>query len=84
MTAIAKLDRNRAKYAPSEAFAAPEEIFEAVLMTRGEKLAALQRWRREICHEMSASTDGMNTCGVSDLLIRRLHRIDETIDRLKV
>jgi hypothetical protein len=83
MTTIAKLDRSRAKEMPSSVFDAPHEIASEILLTRGEKLATLERWRRDVMREMSASTDGMRTNGVSDALIQQLAAIETTIETLE-
>lgn len=82
MTEIGRLNRSAAKDNPSDVFGEPEEILTNIMMTRGEKLAALERWRDDILREMSATTEGMTTNGVSDLLSRRLTSIDATIKQL--
>ena len=83
MTTIARLDRSLAKAMPSAVFDAPEEIASELLLTRGEKLATLERWRRDVLREMSASTDGMRTNGVSDILMQRLTAIEATIETVE-
>ena len=82
MTDIGRLNRSVAKDNPSEVFVEPEDIVDNVMMTRGEKLTALKEWRAEILQEMSATTEGMTTNGVSDLLSRRLTSIDASIKKL--
>lgn len=79
MTTIARLNRSRAKDMPGSVFDAPHEIASEILLTRGEKLATLQRWRDDVLREISASTEGMRTNGLSDDLIQRLAAIEATI-----
>jgi hypothetical protein len=57
-------------------------ILGEVLLTRGEKLATLRRWREAVCREISAATEGMATRGTSDNLIHELTQIDEAINCL--
>ena len=82
MAIIARLNRNRAKYDPSAVFESPSMILGEVLLTRGEKLATLRRWREAVCREISAATEGMATRGASDNLIRELAQIEEAINCL--
>lgn len=76
------MNRAAAKDNPSEAFAEPEDILTNIMITRGEKLTALERWRSDILQEMSARTEGMTTNGVSDLLSRRLTSLNAAIQEL--
>jgi hypothetical protein len=59
------LNRGLAKDNPERAFSNPRDIVDEVLMTRGEKLATLSRWRQTVLEELSASGEGMRTHGVS-------------------
>ena len=70
------LNRNLAKDNPERAFSSPRAIVDEVLMTRGEKLATLTRWRQAVLEELSASGEGMRTHGVSSERIRLLDEIE--------
>ena len=70
------LNRDLAKDTPERALCHPREIVEEVVMTRGEKLATLTRWRQTVLEELSASGEGMRTQGVSSARIRLLEEIE--------
>ena len=55
------LNRDVAKQRPDDVFETPFDIVGEVLLTRGEKLGTLERWRQSILSELSASNDGMAT-----------------------
>ncbi|MEZ5850411.1 MAG: hypothetical protein R3D68_07155 [Hyphomicrobiaceae bacterium] len=82
MSQIARLPRDAAKYNPAAVFASPQEVVDEVLMTRGEKMATLERWRIDVLLQLSASDDGMRTYRQSGVLSRTLQKIDAAIDRL--
>ena len=71
------LNRDLAKDNPERVFSKPGEIVEEVLMTRGEKIATLTRWRQTILEELSASGEGMRTHGVSPDRMRLLEEIEQ-------
>ena len=70
------LNRDLAKDNPERVFSQPRDIVDEVLMTRGEKLATLTRWRQTVLEELSASGEGMRTHGVSSARIRLLEEIE--------
>jgi hypothetical protein len=48
---------------PENVFESPLEIVCEILLTKGEKLATLNRWRKSILGELDASNEGMATRG---------------------
>ncbi len=61
MATIAKLNRNAAKHLPSSHYDHPSEVVSEPLMTRGEKIATLIRWRQQVAEELAAGDEGMPT-----------------------
>lgn len=61
MATIAKINRDAAKNLPSSQFGHPLEIVTEPLLTRGEKIATLNRWRQQVLEELSAGDEGMPT-----------------------
>jgi hypothetical protein len=59
MAEIARLSRSAAKENPGEIFGTPAALVAEIMLTRGEKLAALERWRRDVLREMTATGEGM-------------------------
>lgn len=59
MSEVSKLPRGEAKLDPGSVFDSPAEIVDEVLMTRGEKIATLKRWRAEIVSQLRAADEGM-------------------------
>lgn len=83
MVQIARLSRSAAKANPSQAFDSPADLAAEVMLTRGEKLGALQRWRHDVLHELTAASEGMRTEGSSDRLGRLLRQIDVAMGQLR-
>lgn len=65
MSEIARLNVEAAKHDPAQFFATPSDIVGEVMLTRGEKIATLERWRLTILQQLAASDDGMRTQGFS-------------------
>lgn len=61
MSTIGRINRDAAKHLPSTHYDSPSEIVTEPMLTRGEKIATLQRWRQQIVDELSAGDDGMPT-----------------------
>lgn len=76
MATIAKINRDAAKHLPSSQFEHPSEIVQEPLLTRGEKIATLNRWRQQIIEELSAGDEGMPTRRTSG----RHHDLMQSID----
>lgn len=83
MVQIARLSRSAAKANPSQAFDSPADLAAEVMLTRGEKLGALERWRHDVMHELTATGEGMRTQGSSERLGRLLRQIDVAIRDLR-
>lgn len=77
------IDRELAKQSPHMAFRNPAELRDAVLLTYGEKLATLERWRLDTLHELSAGSEGMPLQGSSSPLLKRLEEIEHAKEALR-
>lgn len=82
MSVIGTINREAAKFAPETTFDAPHEVVDEPMLTRGEKLATLKRWREQLLGQMSAADDGMPTQRSSDKTVRTIEDIDRCIERL--
>ena len=76
------LDRSLAKQNPERVFDSPLDIVRETLFTKGDKLGTLNRWRRTILEELSASGEGLRTYGVAAERARVLGQIEEAKSRL--
>ena len=76
------LDRDAAKQHPDTVFESPLEIVNEVLLTKGEKLATLERWRLSVLRQLDASNEGMPTRGYSSRQLIALEAIEEAKGRL--
>ena len=65
MSQVARLVTSEAKSNPERFFALPSDLVEEVMLTRGEKLATLDRWRMNIMQQLAAAGEGMQPPGVS-------------------
>ena len=79
MAEIARLSRSVAKQNPGEAFESPAALVAEVMLTRGEKLGALERWRRDVLQEMTATGEGMRAEVATERPARILREIDAAI-----
>lgn len=82
MAEIARISRSRAKENPGQAFNKPADIVAEIMLTRGEKIGALERWRTDVLHEMTATGEGMQAQGPSERLARLLRQIDAALREL--
>lgn len=71
------LDREKAKQDPESVFDSPLSVVEEALLTKGEKIATLNRWRQAVLEELSASGEGMRTHGVSSRRAQLLEQIED-------
>ncbi len=82
MTEIARLSRSAAKENPGEVFESPAAVVAEVMLTRGEKIGALERWRRDVLLEMTATSEGMRAEPQTGRLGRLIRDIDDAIREL--
>ena len=83
MTEVHSLDRDAAKQNPESVFESPLDIVNEVLLTKGEKLATLERWRLSILGQLDASNEGSATRGYSSQQLIIVEAIGEAKARLK-
>ena len=83
MTEVRALNRDTAKQMPESVFESPLEIVNEILLTRGEKLATLNRWRRSILGELDASNEGMAMLGCASEQLTVLEAIEQAKARPK-
>jgi hypothetical protein len=76
MSTIGQLNVVGAKLDPAKHFSNPQEIVETVMLTRGEKIATLERWRLEILRQLDAANEGMRTHGRSSKHAKLLDEIE--------
>lgn len=76
MPEIARLNTDAAKLNPERHFGAPGDIVGEVMLTRGEKIATLERWRLNILQQLAAANEGMTTQGYSGESARLLNEIE--------
>jgi hypothetical protein len=82
VTSPKPFNRDLAKRDPERVFGTPDAIVVEKLLTKGEKVATLKRWRQSILEELSASGEGMRTHGVSSERARLLEQIETARSRL--
>jgi hypothetical protein len=82
MGEIGRIKPETAKFSPERVFAGPLSVVDEVMLTRGEKIATLERWRQSIFQELNAASEGMQTRGTSSAQSKTLQDIDEALKRL--
>jgi hypothetical protein len=83
MSEIGSINPVLAKHSPDSVFQSPLDIVGEVMLTRGEKIATLERWRAAVLQQIAAADDGMRTRGVSDKLANTLSDIGKALDQLQ-
>lgn len=59
MGEIVKLDTEKARLGPERVFARPRDMVGTRGLTRGQKIAALERWRESLKDRLAATGEGM-------------------------
>jgi hypothetical protein len=76
-------NRDAAKQQPEIWFASPMDIVGHRLLTRGEKIVTLERWRLNLLGELAAANEGMRARGYSSTQLAALNAIEEAKSRLR-
>ncbi len=83
MSAIGSIKPAAAKNDPASVYKTPLDLVDEVMLTRGEKIATLERWRQAVMQQLSAADDGMQTQGVGDKLAQTLGDIGKALSMLQ-
>ena len=79
MSEIGSIKPAVAKHDPASVYSSPLDLVDEVMLTRGEKIATLDRWRQAVLQQLAAADDGMRTQGVSDKLATTLADIGKAL-----
>jgi hypothetical protein len=77
MSEARPLNRMAAKQNPESVFSTPFELADEILLTTGEKLATLERWRLGVIRQLDAANEGMATRGFTIKQLKLLEEIEE-------
>jgi hypothetical protein len=80
---IQRINREAAKNDPESQFDSPEELAKEVGLTRGEKIAALERWAYLVDRRLQSGDEGMPTYGTEPRDAELLRRIKLTMAELQ-
>jgi hypothetical protein len=83
MSEIGSLNPQMAKHNPASVFDSPLDLVDEIMMTRGEKIATLERWRTSVLQVLAAADDGMRTAGLSADHADTLAAIEAALSELK-
>ena len=59
MAEISNISLEKARFEPEAVFSPPQDIVSEAGLTRGQKLAALSRWRQTLTDRIRATEEGM-------------------------
>lgn len=59
MAEIVKIDSEKARFDPESVFARPSLVAEEAGLTRGQKIATLERWEQQVLDRLAATSEGM-------------------------
>jgi hypothetical protein len=68
MPQISRLSIARARLEPEAVFDHPDQLLAEVLLTRGQKIAALRRWRQSLEDRIRAAEEGMQPAHPAETL----------------
>ncbi|MGD9804325.1 MAG: hypothetical protein AB7E81_22285 [Hyphomicrobiaceae bacterium] len=68
MPQISRLSIARARLEPEAVFDHPAQLLAEVLLTRGQKIAALRRWRQFLDDRIRAAGEGMQPSDPAEIL----------------
>jgi hypothetical protein len=85
MTEIARLPTEQARFEPQAIFDHPQEIVAEILLTRGQKLATLGRWRDHVLAKQRATDEGMGPadereCAADAALLTAIEEAERELD----
>lgn len=83
MPELGRLNIEAAKQQPERHFESPMKIVDEIMLTTGEKLATLERWRVNIMQQLAAAGEGMRTQGTSAKNAEILQEIEEATKLLE-
>ncbi|MGE0628429.1 MAG: hypothetical protein AB7O43_11445 [Hyphomicrobiaceae bacterium] len=61
MSEILHIDTEKARLDPASQFGSPDDLARSQGLTLGQKLAALDRWERQVQDRLAAGNEGMPT-----------------------
>jgi hypothetical protein len=80
MGEIGRLCVQRAKDQPESVFAMPKDVIGEVMLTRGEKLAALKRWRLRILDHRQGSSILARTRDEQDRILDEIEEAKKLLE----
>lgn len=72
-----------ARFDPEREFETPERLKDSLGLTRGQKIAALERWAQQVLDRLAATNEGMPTTEPPGTDTGQLDRINAAIAELK-
>jgi hypothetical protein len=66
MSVILQINVKAARFNPEIEFKSPHDLSTSLGLTRGQKIATLDRWRQSVLRRMSATNEGMSPEGTTD------------------
>lgn len=85
MSLIIAINTKKATIDPESVFAHPSEVAEHIALTRGQKIATLERWAFAVRARVDAMSEGMidDTGAAYVCDVELLRRIEKTLDALR-
>lgn len=79
MAEIVKIDSEKARFDPESVFSRPRLVAEEAALTRGQKIATLERWEKQVLERLAATSEGMpandSSAHEADLLAEIKHTL---------
>jgi hypothetical protein len=75
VTTLSHIDTEAARLAPDVVFHSPDHLAAEPALTRGQKIAALDRWASDVKARLAAGSEGMPTNGRAPDDVQLLEKI---------
>jgi hypothetical protein len=76
MSVVLKINLDAARFNPEGEFETPHDLAVSIGLTRGQKIASLDRWSQSVQQRLAATSEGMPPKGTTDHDTRLIQAID--------
>lgn len=80
---ILSIKTDVARFDPEREFGTPQMLVESPGLTRGQKIASLERWAQQVQDELAATSEGMSNAPPPGHGAEMLEKINTAIAELK-
>lgn len=84
MVEVLRINTQKALHDPASVFGSPEALASEIALTRGQKIATLQRWEEQVCERLAAAGSELSHLGAPMIEADLLEAIRSVRENLKL